>query len=225
MSSEFHQTLHGTNLGNKMQSAHFNFRLISLILLAISSIKAEDTKAQLPETKFLSYNIQDRPNPNIDNPLKGLSQFLFFPMYPAKDKPMADRIFALIEKKLNGFGKVNKPKLIVNTDQGEAIDVSIFQIGTTLVYLIQDLKDFSGKDTGFIRASLNFTASIEVEKTKTTCHPYVWSCNCFLKGSTGENLESLISTSLDDLLKQFTESYKLVNSDQPLFVLQGSEIK
>ena len=74
-----------------MKLTHFNLSFSLLIFLTISSLKAEDIKAQLPETKFLSYNIQDRPSPNIDNPLKGMSKFLFFPMSPAKDKAMADR--------------------------------------------------------------------------------------------------------------------------------------
>ncbi|MEI8329850.1 MAG: hypothetical protein WCG14_07635 [Chlamydiia bacterium] len=206
-----------------MKLTHFNLSFSLLIFLTISSLKAEDIKAQLPETKFLSYNIQDRPSPNIDNPLKGMSKFLFFPMSPAKDKAMADRIFALAEKKLSALGQVNRTKTLVNTDQGEGIDLSVFSIGTTLVYLIQDLKDLSGKDTGFIRASLNLSAAVQVVKTTDTCSSYVWSCNCFLKGSTQKNLENLISTSLDDLLKQFSDTYNLVNSDKPLFELQGAE--
>lgn len=206
-----------------MKLAHFNLSLSLLILLTLTSLKAEGKKVQLPANKSLSYNIQDRPSPDVDNPLKGLSKFLFFPMSPAKDKGMADRIFTLVEKKLSALGQVNRTKILVNTDQGEEIDLSVFSIGTTLVYLIQDLKDLSGKDTGFIRASLNLSAAVQVVKTNDTCSPYVWSCNCFLKGSTQKNLENLISTSLDDLLQQFSESYNLVNSDKPLFELQGAE--
>lgn len=205
-----------------MKMVHFNLSLSLLILLTLSSLKADDKKVQPSENKPISYNIQDRPSPTIDNPIKGLSKFLFFPMSPAKDKAMADRIYTLVEKKLSALGQVNKTKILVNTDQGEAIDLSVFSTGTTLVYSIQDLKDHSGKDTGFVRASLNLTAAVQVVKTNDTCSPYVWSCNCFLKGSTQKNLENLVSTSLDDLLRQFSESYNLVNSDKPVFELQGN---
>ena len=188
--------------------------------LVLSYMNLSTGHSTMIQNETILYNDQDRPSPLIDNPVKGLSRFLFFPMTPAKDKAMADRIFTLVEKKLSALGQVNKTSILVNTDQGEAIDFSVFSIGTTLVYLIQDLKDLSGKDTGFIRASLNLSAAVQVVKTNNTCSPYVWSCNCFLKGSTQENLEDLVSKSLDDLLKQFSESYKLVNSDNPVFELQ-----
>ncbi|NDD59097.1 MAG: hypothetical protein EBZ47_07615 [Chlamydiae bacterium] len=191
------------------------------MLVTISSVKAQD-KIELPsQNKDIFYNIQDRPNPTIDDPLNGLSKFLFFPMFPSKDKSMADKIYALVEKKLSVLGEVNKTRLIVDADQQAAVDLGVFSTGTTLIYKIENLKDLSGKDTGFVRASLNLSAAVQVVKTNETCSPYIWSCNCFLKGSTKKTLESLVSTSLDELLKQFSESYSLVNYNKPVFELQG----
>lgn len=168
------------------------------------------------------YNIQDRPNPQTDNPLKGISNFLFFPMYPAKDKKTADDLFALIEKKLSQYGIVNHTKILVQTDQREAVDLSVFKTGATLIYKIENLKDLLGNDTGIVRASLNFYTEIEITKTKELCRPYIWSCNCFLKGSTKKEIDKLISLTLDNLLEQFSSTYKLVNKSKPVFELQGA---
>ena len=65
--------------------------------------------------------------------------------------------------------------------------------------------------------------AIEIVKTKEICQPYIWSSNCFLKGSTQKNLENLISLSLDNLLAQFISTYRLVNTDRPVFELQGAD--
>jgi hypothetical protein len=144
-------------------------------------------------------------------------------MCPAKDKKMADHIFALVEKKLSSYGQVTKPRILVQTDQGEAIDLSVFKTGVTLIYEIETLNDLDGNDTGLIRASLNLYTATEIVKTKEICRPYIWSCNCFLKGSIKKNLANLISMSLDNLLAQFISTYGLVNTDKPLFELQGAD--
>lgn len=192
-----------------------------LTLTAFSALAQAEVKPTTKQSQS-SYNIQDRPNPEIDNPIKGLTSFLFFPMYPAKDKKMADNIFALVEKMLSQYGQVNKTKILVETDQGEAVELSVFKTGVTLLYKIQDVKDLSGSDTGMVRASLNLTTAIEVEKTKEICSPYIWSCNCFVKGSIKKDLEKLISLSLDKLLAEFNSTYNLVNTDKPVFELQGA---
>jgi hypothetical protein len=161
--------------------------------------------------------IQDRRSPDIDNPLKGLTNFLFFLRCPAEDKIMADTIFALVEKKLSSYGQVNKTRMLIQTDKGEAIDLSIFKTGATLIYQISNLQDISGNETGFVRASLNLYTETEIVKTKELCSPYVWSSNCFLKGSTKKDLANLVSLSLDNLLDQFNSNYKLVNRGKPVF--------
>lgn len=205
-----------------MKIALFNVSLCALVISTFSSLFAEDVKMSPIVKTQNSYNIQDRPNPEIDNPIKGLTNFLFFPMYPAKDKKMADNIFVLVGKKLSQYGQVNQTKILVQTDQGDAVDLSVFKTGVTLIYKIDDLKDLSGYDTGMVRASLNLYTAIEIVKTKVICRPYIWSCNCFIKGSTKKDVEKLISQSLDNLLAQFNSTYRLVNTDKPVFELQGA---
>ncbi|MCX6989768.1 MAG: hypothetical protein NTX49_01690 [Chlamydiae bacterium] len=166
-----------------MKIALLKITLYTLLISAFGSVSAEDIRISPIEKTQNYYNVQDRPNPEIDNPTKGLTSFLFFPMCPAKDKKMADNIFALVEKKLTSYGQVNKTRILVETDQGEAIDLSVFKVGVTLIYEIKNLKDLSGNETGFVRASLNLYTAIEIVKTKEVCRPYIWSSNCFLKGS------------------------------------------
>jgi hypothetical protein len=201
----------------------FKIMLYTSLLTAFSFVSAKEENISTLTNTHNYYNSQDGRNPEIDNPIKGLTTFLFFPMCPAKDKKMADNIFALIEKKLSAYGQVNKARIFVQTDQGEAIDLSVFKTGVTLIYEIENIKDIKGNDTGFVRASLNLYTAIEIVKTKEICRPYIWSSNCFLKGSTQKNTENLISLSLDNLLAQFISTYRLANTDKPVFELQGAD--
>ncbi|NDE82944.1 MAG: hypothetical protein EB051_04970, partial [Chlamydiia bacterium] len=162
-------------------------------------IKKDQNYSNIKDQLDPDIYIQDRRYPDIDNPLKGLTSFLFFLRCPAQNKKMSDNIFAIVEKKLSSYGRLNKKRMLVQTDQGEAIDLSVFKTGATLIYQISNLTDLSGNETGFVRASLNLYTATEIVKTKEMCTPYVWSSNCFLKGSTKKNLENLVSLSLDNL--------------------------
>lgn len=201
----------------------FKVMLYTSLLTAFSFLSAKEKNISALTKNQNHYNAQDRRNPEIDNPIKGLTTFLFFPICSAKDKKMADNIFALVEKKLSAYGQVNKAKILVQTDKGEAIDLSVFKTGVTLIYEIENIKDIKGNDTGLVRASLNLYTAIEIIKTKEICRPYIWSSDCFLKGSTQKNLENLISLSLDNLLALFISNYRLANTDRPVFELQGAD--
>jgi len=198
-----------------------------ICLLALSNFVIASSKSELKEAsverKHLFYNPQDRPNLAAQNPLKGFSKFIFFPMYPAGTKDLSEKIFDLVEIELKQFGQVNKSKLLVQTDKGEAIDLSVFATGATLIYKIENLTDFKGAELGIVRASLNLATAVEIKKTQQISSPYIWTSNCFLKGSTTQNLEGLVEQSLSILLKEFASNYSAVNPNRPVFELQGAE--
>lgn len=120
-------------------------------------------------------------------------------MIPARTND-AESVFKLVENELKQYGQVDKSKILKKTDQDEVIDLSVFNKGVTLIYAIENLTDLNGKELGVVRASLNMTTAVEIEKTKQISSPCIWSSNCFLKGST---------------------DYSSVNPQKPIFDLQG----
>lgn len=188
-------------------------------IISFSNLHAA-TQVAIKEEIQIAYDPQDRPNLTAQNPLKGFSKFIFFPMIPARTND-AESIFKLVENELQQYGQVDKSKILKKTNQGEVIDLSVFKTGVTLIYEIENLTDLNGKELGVVRASLNMTTAIEIEKTKQISRPYIWSGNCFLKGSTEKDLETITSQSLSNLLGQFMSSYSLVNTTKPIFDLQG----
>jgi hypothetical protein len=148
-----------------------------------------------------------------------MAKFNFFARFPASNKTAADKISIVIEKELKFFGKVIKPEMIVKTEKGDAIDLSGFDGGVTLTYEITNVTSPEGKNLGIVRASLNLSTSVLVQKTTDECESYIWSNNCFLKGSVEKNLETLVSQSLSYLLNKFENNYTAVNPTKPIFNL------
>lgn len=198
--------------------------IFSIFCMTASSLNALSLQVSYDQKSLGVYDIQDRPSPLMHNPIKGLSHFLFFPMYPAKNKEVADKIFVLVKSKLNQYGLVSQKKMTAEVEGGQAIDLSVLKCDATLIYKIDALQDIFGKDTGLVRASLNLDSAVEVIKTKETCNPYIWSANCFLKGSLKKEEERLVSQSLDYLLNQFLVAYQLVSDQKPHFELQGADL-
>lgn len=202
---------------------HFKKVLLVICFFSlIPNLEAELKKSSPEEIQKYLFAEQNRPNFGIENPLKGFPAFNFFPMVPAFDKAQADKIGVLIKKELEKIGAVKKIELITKNKEGEeGIDLSPFDIDSNLIYEIKNLASSDGKDTGFIRASLTFKSRVDILKTKQSCSPYLWSSNCFLKGNTEKNLEKLVVESLAYLMRDFSESYRDVNSDKPLFNIVG----
>lgn len=176
-----------------------------------------DTKKSVAEE--MQYNTQDRVRFTLQNPIKGLYTFNFFQMFPAKNKILTDKINTIIEKELNKFGIVKKKELVVKTDKGDAVDVSVFGEGVSLIYEIRNIISLDGKELNMIRASLNLSTVVNIQKTKEISRSYVWSSNCFMKGDTEKDLESHVSESLNYLLQKFMRDYSNVNSEKPVFNL------
>jgi hypothetical protein len=148
--------------------------------------------------------------------LKGLSAFTLFVMTPAKDKAAIEKISATVTKELKKYGKVGNLELVVQTDKGEAIDLSGYSSGNMLVYKIQAPAALA--KAGIAEASLNLSTSVLVENTDAKAYASVWSDSCFLQGSVEDKqIASLVAQSLPGLLKDFMEKYKSVNSEKPSF--------
>lgn len=170
-----------------------------------------------------AYNPQDRPNLSSENPMKGLSKFLFFPMVPAANKKAADQILISIEQALARIGKVHSSK-IIRADQGKKVlDLQPLATAVTLIYELNNVQDIAGKELGIVRASLNLTTTIQIQATKQFCGPYIWSSNCFFKGSVESHTQELVSASLGYLLNQFNTAFTEANAYPPTFDLQGAE--
>ena len=167
---------------------------------------------------FVFSMAQNRPNFGEENPLKGFSMFNFFPMVPTSNKDQSGKVWVLIKKELEKIGTVKSLELInENKEGGKEVDLSSFDIGSNLTYEIKNLVSLNGKETGFVRASLNFESRVDVLKTKQACSVYLWSSNCFLKGNVQKDLEKLVIESLDYLMQDFLESYRSANSSKPFF--------
>lgn len=196
------------------------FRLAILIFCLGFSVNGN---AGVPEQNYrFLYNEQDRPNPMVDNPMKGLSKFIVFAMSPARTKKSSEKVLQIVERELKKYGQVNTPKMLIQTEKGEEINLTSFGNSVTLIYQIKNVTDLKGKELGVVRASLNLAANVSIDKTKEECSPYIWVSNCFLKGSTSDRLEQLVEQSLRSLLVQFSVSFSAVNSDKPVFDLQGT---
>lgn len=189
-----------------------------IVLLLGSCFSIESQEKNIP-----TYNYQDRPNLSADSPLKGLSQFLVFCMCPTASKEMSDEILNTVEKKLSLIGKVKRSKILIKTDKGEAIDLQPLDAAATLIYELRDVEDVNGKNLGIVRASLNLTTEVQINKTKQSCSPYVWSSNCFLKGTVKKNVQELVNQSLALLLDQFKVDFTKENTYSPTFDLQGAD--
>jgi hypothetical protein len=182
-----------------------------------TTLQAEVKQPSQKEIQKLIFMQQNRPNFAGENPLKGFSEFIFFLMYPGS-KSQSEKIDLLIKKELEKIGGVKTFELEVKNKDGEVgIDLSPFDKGVSLIYEIKNLTSLDGKDTGFVRASLNLESRVSILKTKQDCSPYLWSSNCFLKGNTEKGLEKLVTQSFAYLMKDFSESYKSANSEKPIF--------
>jgi hypothetical protein len=175
-----------------------------------------DSVGQLPEKD----STQKTMDPYYDNPLKGLDTFVFFTQFPADAKTI-DKINTSVKDVLSSFGKVVPSSLLVQTKEGEAIDVKCFATGATLIYEITNLVSLDGKNLG-LKATLSLRTLVEVESTKRDCSPYVWSKSCFLKGELGKKTEESVTRSLQYLLDRFSGDYSLVNTKKPTFNLYQS---
>lgn len=192
------------------------FFVVMICFFPFQCLKAEVKKLSDKELMQWVYNEQDIPMFGTGNPLKGFSKFIFYSRFYAS-KDLADKVHVVIEKVLSQYGDVEKINLQVKTDKGSAVDFSKFDAGASLIYEIKNLSSIDGKDLGIVRASLNLTTSVTIDRTKKESDPYIWTNNCFLKGDINKNLESLVSQSLNYLLKAFSITYSSVNSEKPLF--------
>ena len=196
---------------------HFTKALLVTCFFSLN-LDAELKKPAPEEIQKYVLAEQNRPNFGVENPLKGFPAFNFFSMVPTFNKAQSDKTRVLIKKELEKIGTVKKLELITKNKEGEeGIDLSPFDIWSSLTYEIKNLSSLDGKDTGFVRASLNFESRVDILKTKQSCSPYLWSSNCFLMGNTEKDLEKLVVESLTYLMQDFSASYHAVNSNRPLF--------
>lgn len=175
--------------------------LITALLLGTG---ADDTSYQTAGR--VSY--QDQPFVSSESPLKGFSQFVFFPFLHLLPKNEKTKTLQIIEDKLSKIGKVNRITLT------PPYDLSIFDKGPSLCYELAPLDTADERSVSMLRASLNLAANVEIFKTRNDCTAYVWSKNCFLQGSMNDDIEASISKTMDQLLQAFTTSYKLANPSQ-----------
>lgn len=195
----------------------FQLLLVICVFSLTRVLFTGEKKVSQKQIQDYKFSEQNRPNFGVKNPFKGFSVFNFFPTYPGS-KEQSEKINALMKKELEKIGVVKKLDLEVKNKEGEeGIDLSPFDINSSLIYEIKNLVSLDGKDIGFVRASLNFESSASILKTKQECSVYLWSSNCFLKGSTSKDLESLVAQSLDYLMKDFSESFSSANDNKPIF--------
>ncbi len=195
--------------------AEMQKKMYSVLLLIFTMFNTCYCSSEV--TQIRSYDLQDRPSFASGNPLKGISKFNFFTGFPAPNPITANKISALIETELKKFGQVQRPEMLVKTDQGDAVDLSSFAGGVALIYQIQPVTALNSKNLGFVRATLNVSTPVTVQKTQTECESYIWSNNCFLSGNLETDLENLILQSLQFLLQKFDVDYKSANSENPSF--------
>jgi hypothetical protein len=203
-----------------MKIGFVRFFVIIYVFSSTIMLQAKMNKPSPQEIQSYLFAEQNRPSFGMENPLKGFSTFIFFPMYPAGNKNLSDKIGLLIKKELEKIGSVNKIELETKDENGvEGIDLSPFALASALIYQIRNLPSLDGKETGFVRASLSFESRVNIVKTKQNCSPYLWVSNCFLKGNTEKDLDKLVLQSLAYLMRDFSESYSSANSDKPIFNL------
>lgn len=178
---------------------------------------AQAEEKPVSKKEILNYLSRDQDRVRSADILKNLSEFIFLSGFYADKPATADKVHAVIRKELAKFGEVNACSILVKTKEGDAVDLSSFDVGVTLHYRIQDLYSLEGKKLGIVRASLNLDTQVEVLKTKIEGSPYIWSSNCFLKGSVEKNIEKLVAESINHLMKEFSDSYSSVNQNKPVF--------
>ena len=157
----------------------------------------------------------------VGSPLQGFSTFVFSARFPA-DKDVADKVNPVVKDTLSLFGKVVPSSMLVQTDKGEAIDLSGFAPGAFLTYEITDVVSLDGKKLGILQATLSLQVGVEIEKTKIESLSNIWFQSCFLKGNTEKRLEGSISRSLQHLMRVFLKDYSLENTGKPTFNLYQS---
>jgi hypothetical protein len=155
------------------------------------------------------------------NSLKGFSEFVVFTEFPGTGKNVG-KINKLIKDEFSDFGAVVSSSMLVKTLEGEAVDLSGFDVGAFLTYKINDLNSLDGKKLGMLKATLTLNAGAHIDKTNQDCSLEIWSQSCFLKGDSEKKLEESISRSLRHLLQIFWKDYSLVNGDKPTFNLYES---
>ncbi len=193
-----------------MKGIFYKLSFLSLIIMLCCfavELKAQEEISSLKENK----------NPHYNNPLKGLATFIFFTQIPATAKTI-DKINVIVKDKLSSFGTVVPSSLLVQTKEGEAIDLSGFDVGATLIYELTNLSSLDGTNLG-LKATLSLRTLVEINTTKRDCSIYVWSQSCFLKGKLDKEIGDSVSQSLHYLLQKFLNEYMLVNKEKPVFNL------
>ncbi len=109
------QEIPQTSLGTEMQKQMYSVLILIFTMFNTCYCSSEATQIR-------SYDLQDRPSVASGNPLKGISKFNFFTGFPAPNPKTANKISALIETELKQFGQVQRPEMLVKTDQGDVID-------------------------------------------------------------------------------------------------------
>lgn len=166
-------------------------------------------------------SLKDEKKIYSNNPLQGFSTFVFSARFPAT-KDVADKVNVVVKNTLSSFGKVVPSSMLVQTDKGEAIDLSGFTSGAFLTYEIIDLSSLDGKKLGLLKATLSLQAGAEIERTKVECTLDLWQQSCFLKGDTEKDLARTVSRSLQYLMQVFLKDYSIKNTDTPTFNLYQS---
>ncbi|MEN9344255.1 MAG: hypothetical protein RLZZ453_1042 [Chlamydiota bacterium] len=196
---------------------------ISTVSLLCMFVMPTDAKQTADDVVRVIDDRQDRPSASLTNPLQGLTRFLFFPLVPFQTKEMEKKVQDVVKQQLQKYGLVEQTSILKKTKQREAVDLTPFANSSTLIYQIAQLSSVQGQELGLIRASLNASTRVTIDKTQYQCAPYIWSANCFVKGAISKDLDSIISISLRNLLEQFMKDFSLVNQDKPIFDLQGSD--
>jgi hypothetical protein len=190
--------------------------IVCLSCLLLQNLRAESKpEHSASQIAKIRTDDQDMPNTNENLELKGLSKFAFFALCPAPTKQLSEKMESLVSKQLKRYGNLEGLELM---KKDGAVDFSKLT-GATLLYEIKNVTDLEGKELGIIRASLNLSAFVLIEKTKEKSSCYLWSSSCFLQGDVNTNNEALIARSLEYLMEQFMQNYYAVNQNRPVFRL------
>jgi|GEM_PF-4053837 len=143
-------------------------------------------------------------------PLANNHSFSFIANTPAFG-PLFNSVNIVIENELKKVGIVQRKEMLVQTDQGEAVDLTGFNAKAFLVYEISDLLAIDGSSLGVIIASLKLSTSIC--KTRAC----IWSSDCYIKGDTKKELEKSVSETAHFLIQKFNADYSKYNKEKPHF--------
>ncbi len=177
--------------------------LIYLTVFGSLSLIATQTSPLRVKLKAPEFNEQDHPLFSVESPLKGLSRFVFFAMVPIQSPQISRKLEKTIHAELQKIGSLENSNPVIKTSKGDAIDLSLFKGGISLIYEVEDLRSVEGKKLGVIRASLNLEAPVNIQLTKQACHPYTgndskigrWQegSSNFLSGASGSAQEHTAS--------------------------------